>query len=139
MSDIGRKLREERKRRRERLKQQKGSGSGWFSASKSKTCEEEKFSKEDRDKGNKLAMDYANNLNNKIDKSMDNSLKMLAETDKVAMDTAQKLDEQRHQIRNIHKNLHETDEHLKESDRNLQTIEGWVGGAIVMYIYFCLL
>ena len=46
--------------------------------------------------------------------------------------TLEQLDHQNQQLRDVHKDLHETDETLKQSDRKLDTIKSW-GGMIKVH------
>eukprot|EP01084_Bolivina_argentea_P293800 505374_1 len=116
MSDIRSKLKAERKRRK-RLKNKSGKA-------------DIKYSSCDTDKANKLAIRHANKLNDQIDCSLDQSVKMNSDSVKTGADTSEMLDHQRNQIRNIHKNMHKTSEHLKDSDSSMQVVEHWIGGVV---------
>eukprot|EP01083_Nonionella_stella_P023948 66251_1 len=74
--------------------------------------------------------DRKNKINDDIDCSLQQTLKMTQQTANVGANTAETLDQQRNQIRNIHQNLHKTDAHLNDSEFSLQTVEHWVGGVV---------
>ena len=94
---------------------------------------ESKYNEEDRARINEKAKDYCDELNNSIDSSLDNSLAMCANTAKLGMDTCEELHDQRNRIRNLHKNVHEIDETLKDSERSIQTVQSWRKGIVVKY------
>ena len=94
-----------------------------------------KYSEQDKRKANKMAYKHADNINDKIDASLDRSLAMVAHSVKTGAQTAQMLDEQRNQIRTVHKQTHQTDEILQDSQRSLQTVSSWKKGVGVEYSF----
>ena len=123
------KLREERRRRRALMDAQNKSVRDYKI--------ESKYSKADRIRADEMAMDYCDTLNDAIDASLDNSLRMCSEIEKQGADTCNKLHDQRGQIKRIHKNMHETDEILKDSERSIQNIQSWKKTIIVKLSLCC--
>ena len=123
------KFREERRRRRKLMNAQNKSVRDYKI--------ESKYSKEARIRADEMAMDYCDKLNDGIDMSLDNSLIMCSQIIKQGADTCNKLHEQRGQIKRIHKNMHETDEILKDSERSIQNIQSWKKTLVVKLSFGC--
>eukprot|EP00485_Elphidium_margaritaceum_P009071 CAMPEP_0202686624 /NCGR_PEP_ID=MMETSP1385-20130828/2373_1 /ASSEMBLY_ACC=CAM_ASM_000861 /TAXON_ID=933848 /ORGANISM="Elphidium margaritaceum" /LENGTH=489 /DNA_ID=CAMNT_0049341239 /DNA_START=24 /DNA_END=1493 /DNA_ORIENTATION=+ len=73
------------------------------------------------------AMQRVQQLEHKNDAMLDQALQTTYNTQMVATDTAQKLSDQRTQLVNIDKNLHEIDQDLDKTDGILDGMKSWSG------------
>ena len=73
------------------------------------------------------AKEQIQELENKNDALLDEALQTTYETQAVAADTAQVLNDQRHQLINIDKNLHEIDQDLDKTEGILDGMKSWGG------------
>ena len=84
-----------------------------------------RYGREESLKSNEQALKQCDKLNNDIDNALDRCLVITDQTAKCAADTAEALNDQRNQIKRIHKKTFETEQILDDSDRSLKSISSW--------------
>eukprot|EP01084_Bolivina_argentea_P263899 446853_1 len=115
-------LKAERTRRRDLTRKQHKNLSNYVVDSK--------YNQQDQTIANQKVLKHCDQLNDAIDHSLDASLAMTAQTASTAADTCNMLNEQRDQIKKMHKDVHQTNEILKDSERSIQTVQSWKKGII---------
>merc|ERR1712096_53778 len=64
-------------------------------------------------------------LNQEIDNSLNRSLNMAADSERIGANTAEELDRRRYKLKTIHNELAQTQSELKQADEELSHLENW--------------